>query len=1132
MNADTIVELQSWLETNKLQATIEKNIVECADKKFLFIEDKDGTLINKKFQLIVTQPEFNQTPHVDYYLFKFGSFFYYSEIDKLKLNKFKYLGEADDDLFDFSLPFLGIHGKYELCNGTRHYDDWCIKAKFLGYKSLAICEKNTLAGILHFQKSCEDQDIKPILGASFDINIGSEKVDTKFYVKSKEGWMSILRLLHEANSGDDMSITFDDLIENSKDLVIVIPASCKNYKKFIALPEDVYVQFDTTEFNSNETDTKRLNDLKTVYNSNLNPVLVSDAFYLDKEDHVIKDVINTVGKVNFQFSSSDQYFKSKQELVEKAEGLFADDDKAVEFVKKLIKNTREIDELCDYTLHEKKSHLPEYEMNEDEVDLADTNIDLFYHYIELGFAEKIAGKDNEKEYKERLDYEISVLIEGNVIDYFLILFDIVNWCKKNNILPGIGRGSAAGSLVSYLMGITGLDPLEHGLLFERFLNKARMLTGALPDIDQDVPSAHRQDIIEYVKTKYGKDQVACIGTSQNFKLKSLLKDMLKLKNVDFKEQNFITSMLTKEYDFADVGGLFELATKEPKILEVINDHWENIEMMDLCMFQPRSFGIHAAAIIVVPKHNEGRRTYVWDYTPVRMHNGQWVTEWEKDHIEQVGLLKEDILGLLQLDKLMRMVMLIKENKNIEIDVLKIPVDDPEVYELFAKGINQDIFQFGSPGQKVYTTELKPDNISDLIATVALYRPGAMENNSHNKYVKMKNGELEPVLPKNLEEFSEETFGLYIYQEQAMLSYQKITACELEEADKFRKALTKLKPGFRNPEIEIYEKIFKDKYFAMIHDKDHVQYVWDLIVGFSSYGFNKSHAAAYAITGYYAQWFKAHYPLEFYVTALEFADDKTISDVIHEIQHNSKTELKQPDINKSATHFTYDDELNEIYWSFNSIKYVTERSIDVIVEERNKSGAFFTFEEFLSRVKINKQAVENLILAGAFDTIEKHVDAYDRFSLLQRYYTAIKRLDSLEKIPEEFRMKNWWWQLQSKNNCGYGFIDYRGIFMRKANTTTYHHPDQFQKEDAEGYYITGGIVTNIIKRNSKKGPFVQLNIDHNNIEIIFTVWNDAYSKIRKDLAENRLIVFKADLSWDGYKKKNTFKSGKKTFIHFV
>ena len=1132
MNEQTIVELQSWIESNKLQATITKNIVKCAGKIFLFIEGNNEALINKKFQLIVSQQEFNQAPKIDYYLFKFGSFFYYSEVKSLKLNKFKYLGQSNDDLFDFDLPFIGIHGKYELCNGTRHYDNWCEKAKFLGYKTLAICEKNTLAGILHFQKSCQDNNIKPILGASFDINVENERVDTKFYVKSCIGWQSILRLLHEANSGDDLSIAFDDLIKNFKDLVIVIPASCDNYKKFTDITEDVYVNFDTTEFNSNDTDTQRLNDLKKVFNSNLNPVFANDAYYLDKEDSEIKNIINTIGKVNFQFSSSDQYFKSKQELVEAVEFLFDDENKAISLVKRLLKNTREIDSLCNYTISERKSHLPEYEMNDDEIGLADTNIDLFYYYIELGFVEKVAGKDNEKEYRERLEYEISVLIEGNVIDYFLIIFDIVNWCRKNHILPGIGRGSAAGSLVSYLLGITGLDPLEYGLLFERFLNKARMLSGALPDIDQDVPSAHRQDIIEYVKNKYGTDQVACIGTSQNFKLKSLLKDMLKLKNVDFKEQNFITSMLSKEYDFADLNGLYQLATKEPKILEVINDHWEHIEMMDLCMFQPRSFGIHAAAIIVVPKHNEGRRTHVWDYTPVRMHNGQWVTEWEKDHVEQVGLLKEDILGLLQLDKLMRMVKLIKDNKNIEIDVLKIPINDPEVYELFAKGINQDIFQFGSPGQKVYTTELKPTNISDLIATVALYRPGAMEMNSHNKYVKMKNGELEPVFPKNLEEFSKETFGLYIYQEQAMLSYQKVTDCELEEADNFRKTLTKLKPGFRNPEIEIYEKIFKDKYFEMIHDKEHVEYVWGLIVGFSNYGFNKSHAAAYAITGYYAQWFKAHYPLEFYVTALEFAKDDTISDVIHEIQHNSKTKLKQPDINKSSTHFTYDDNLNEIYWSFNSIKYVTDKSINIIVDERNSMGMFFTFDEFISRVKINKQAVENLIIAGAFDTIENHDDAYDRFLLLKRYYTSIKRLDSLEKIPDKYRMKNWWWQLQSKNNCGYGFIDYKRIFMQKANSTRYNHPDQFQMEDAEGYFVTGGIVTTVIKRNSKKGPFVQLNIDHNNIEIIFTVWNDAYSKIQNELEEGKLIIFKADLSWDGYKKKNTFKSGKQTFIKFA
>lgn len=298
-------------------------------------------------------------------------------------------------------------------------------------------------------------------------------------------------------------------------------------------------------------------------------------------------------------------------------------------------------------------------------------------------------------------------------------------------------------------------------------------------------------------------------------------------------------MIGKEYDFAKVEGLFELSCKEPKIKDALQKYYEYIEMIDLCIFQPRSFGIHAAAVIIAPKYDKnGKRTKIWDYTPIRLADGQYVTEWEKETIENIGLLKEDILGLTQLDKFMRINDLISQSNNKVPTYEDVDFNDEKVFKLFKEGLTEDVFQFNTSGLKQYCIDLQPDDINDLVAANALYRPGAMESNSHNKYVKIKHGQEKSVLPKGLEEIMESTYGLYIYQEQAMLSYQKVTNCDLNEADNFRKVITKLKPGKKNPDIEKYEEIFKEAYMKMIDDKSVVDDTWNKIIAFATYGFNK------------------------------------------------------------------------------------------------------------------------------------------------------------------------------------------------------------------------------------------------------------------------------------------------------
>ncbi|MEK6879248.1 MAG: hypothetical protein AABY22_06540, partial [Nanoarchaeota archaeon] len=432
---------------------------------------------------------------------------------------------------------------------------------------------------------------------TLDLKDNEERFEVKFFVKNLAGWYNLLKIFHLSSIHEEQYVTYDEIKKHSEGIIFILPAGnhdVKRYKQF----KDIYVQFNPTVWSSDETDKKHLLDIQKLVLSkdkNTKPIILVDSYYLDKDEYEVKGLLNSIVKGKFHHSSKDQFFKDKDYIIEHITSLFSEKNqqRGFDYMSEMIDNLDEMISTIDFKIPLGKKYLPDYEMNEPEKKLAKDNKALFEYYCKKLFKEKIQSNKSLdiKAYKERLELEKNLIIEGNVVDYFLILKDIVDWCKERNILLGIGRGSAAGSLVSYMFDITHLDPIKYNLLFERFLNKARLLTGALPDIDEDVPSNHRQDIINYVMGKYGEDQVACIGTSQNFKLKSLLKDVLKLKGVDFSYANLITSFFTKEYDFAGVEGIYQMAAKEQKVKDLINQHHDTIELMDLCMFQPRSFGI-------------------------------------------------------------------------------------------------------------------------------------------------------------------------------------------------------------------------------------------------------------------------------------------------------------------------------------------------------------------------------------------------------------------------------------------------------------------------------------------------------------------------------------------------------------
>lgn len=482
-----MIEIKDWISKNNLNASWNtEKIFTIDEKRFLVIEQKEQNF-NDEFIPILSDEEFTLWDDFDYFCFFLGSKWFYSdkESEKTQLNILKFIGQS---IVNFeNETFLGVHGKYELANGSRDYKDWCKKAKFLGIKNLGLVENNTLAGTHLFQQACKEYGIKHVLGMQCEVEIGFNTfAKIKIYVKNEIGWSNILNI-HKKISIDNQSpkqhIKIDELNELKEGLIFVLHSEVKIDENIVKVFKafNPFYQIDSVEWKSNTKEIEYLENLKNYLDNYLNvfnPIIICDAYYLDKSDSKIKKLLNKIVKTGFYNDSQDQYFKSNDNIYEQLIELFRDDDSRLEnLINESEINSKFIVDNCSFDITRTDSHLPKYEMNADEAEKFKTNEDLFFHIIEEGLEQYIYSKipeDKHKIYLERLENEITVLQEGKVIDYFLILWDVIRFATTKGVYQSVGRGSAAGSLVAYLMGITRIDPIEYDLLFERFLNKARM----------------------------------------------------------------------------------------------------------------------------------------------------------------------------------------------------------------------------------------------------------------------------------------------------------------------------------------------------------------------------------------------------------------------------------------------------------------------------------------------------------------------------------------------------------------------------------------------------------------------------------------------------------------------------------
>lgn len=650
----------------------------------------------------------------------------------------------------------------------------------------------------------------------------------------------------------------------------------------------------------------------------------------------------------------------------------------------------------------------------------------------------------------------------------------------------------------------------------------------LPDVDVDFSPAGRDLVKDYIKNKYGHDYSCSVGTYTRMKLKTCIKDFAKVRNLPFDYVNKITKDIDDQIDY-DWGDLISYATKSKTLFKFIQDYPEIVHATKYSMMSCKAESVHPSAVIIVPKvsHETGKKMNIYEWMPIKKIDGLLVSEWEGKYTEAGLFLKEDILGLNQLDKFHGIIQLIKKHYGKDIDVNKIPFDDEEVFRFFRKGWCEDIFQFGTMSLMNYCKQVKPTEFSDLVAMTALFRPGPIASHAHLDFADIKNGKKKPKFDYGIENITGETYSLLVYQEQMMSIIHQLGGLSLIEAENARKYIKKKK----HKELAALGDDFIKGAMNNGCPEDEAKKIWDKMNAFSAYSFNKSHAVAYTLMSYWSQWFKVNYPLEFWTTSLQEATNESV--IPYRLAEMKKVapniEIRQPDINYSSSNFTCDPENNRIFYSLQKIKGVGEVAVKNIVETRDKDGQFFSLDEFLSRVpsKVNKTNVKWLIVSGAFDLIENIEQPRDRRKLLEKYLIEIKGDKQLpdEYNTEEAKISNAFWIMEQKRLTGFGDIDYLSMMPNKRMKRLFITAADFSIAKEETEAAIAGNLLSYTERDIKTGKMCNMSISSSNEIINCTIWPDAYEPILESIGGDMLDIKGKVICISGVVRKDKFRNNK-------
>ena len=1040
---------------------------------------------------------------------------------------------------------LHVHSEYSLIDGIIRVDELVDQSASLGYNSVALTDLTNLFGLIEFYRSARNKGIKPIVGSEIIVAKDKDSLSAPLVLlaMNKQGYINLTKLVSKAYVEGQINgepIVLFSWLEEFSDGIIALSGGVEGHIGNSILAgntklSESRIDFFKKIFQDNffieiqrlgKANEKEYNDtaLRLASEKQVPVVATNNVRFLNAVDPDVSpsDFEAHEARVCIQRGDTlddprrpknfteQQYFRSKEEMI----NLFSDLPEA-------LVNTVKISEKCNIDLELGKFYLPDFEVPKEY-----SREDFLRKISKDGLLSRITEIEssidtypiNESKYIERLDYELDMICKLDFAGYFLIVADFVNWAQKNDIPVGPGRGSGAGSIVAYALGITAIDPIKYDLLFERFLNPERVSN---PDFDIDFCIEGRDKVLEYVTNKYGKDSVAQISTRGTMAARAVLRDVVRV--------------LGKPYGFGDrlakaipdiLGISLEEAYEEKQFKETIEESEESREVFDMALKLEglsRSVGTHAAGVVIAP-------TALTDFTPLFLDSdkGTVASQFDMGDVESAGLVKFDFLGLKTLTVIDQSVKRInsKLSTNDErLNIDNLSLKDQKTFELLQRGETTAIFQLESKGMRDYLKQLIPNDFEDIVSMNALYRPGALGMNMVDSYINRKHGKEEVTYGhESVQKILGTTYGVIVYQEQVMQIAQELSGFSLGQADILRRAMGKKK----KEEMESLRSTFVDGAIKKDVNERYAANLFDQIEQFAGYGFNRSHSVGYALIAYQTAWLKAHYPSEFMASVLscDLGNTDNIQLFVDDCKNIGLTVLS-PDINKSSYKFE-DIDTQTILYGLGAIKGIGESLVDKIVSER-QIEEFKDMYDFSYRVgfnRINKRILTTLIGSGAMDSLGKRQDLFRNIdSCLKSAEQASERTKS--NIKDLFGEEIIAPQVNETNED----IDFDEVSAEWSALGFYldSHPLENKKKEVRhmcGFFISelqseahnqriAGCLMQFNVRQGRRGRFAFATLDDGSGKIEVSVWADVFEKYRHLLKKGQVLVVEGMIEKDEY-----------------
>lgn len=920
---------------------------------------------------------------------------------------------------------LHNHTQYSLLDGLTKLPQLIDFVKEKGMSAVAMTDHGTLSGVIEFYKIANSANIKPIIG--IETYVASRKHTDKDPVKDKQRFHLILLAMNNTGYRNIMKLSTianldgfyyfpridHDLLEKYNEGIIVLSAcmggeigdALKNnqYKlaKKIAswyksiFGDRYYLEIQDHGHPENplhNLEQQQINEqvLKLANELNIEVIVTCDAHYLKHEDQEAHEVLLCVGTGSFLSDEKRMTLKDFPLHVTPPQEII---DRWGKSNPEIIQNTKKIAERCNVEIELGKILIPKFDVPKGETEKSFLRKKVFEGLATRYSSDKIKTKNKldieknadllPKQVLERVEFELNIIEKMGFNGYFLIISDFINWGKNKGIVFGPGRGSAAGSIIAFALRITEIDPLKYDLLFERFLNPDRI---SMPDIDIDIQDTRRDEVIEYCVEKYGKDRVANIVTFGRMAARNAVRDTARVLQVPYAEADRIAKMIPPPVQ----GRHIPLAESIKSNVELNTEYKKNQtskQVFDLAVQLEgtiRSHGVHAAGVVIAPDD-------LVKFAPLeRAQKGVIATQYSMGPVEDLGLLKMDFLGLSNLTIIKNALRVIKKVYKKDIDIDNIPLDDQKTYELFKRGDTTGVFQLESAGMKRYLKELKPSVFEDIIAMVALYRPGPMQ--FIDDFIARKLGQKSIEYPHiSMKNALENTYGVLVYQEQVMQISKEVCGFSGGDADTLRKAI-----GKKNAQLmaKMKDKMIEGGQKHAGINSNLMESFWKQLEDFAAYCFNKSHAACYGLIAYQTAYLKAHYPAAFMAAVMtsDYDDNDRLAIEIKECTYLG-LEVLQPDINQSYLEFAVIPDSNQIRFGLNAIKNVGSAAVEEIIRAREENGKFQSIEDFITRVNskaVNRKTMESLIKAGAFDNIGDRLQLLDNLDLIIAFASRIQK----------------------------------------------------------------------------------------------------------------------------------------------